>query len=394
MTHKKFQQMLLVALFIFGESPWALESSVGMVGSQTAKSSQAATGLLVYTKPSVAPTMYPAYRFYDIADNRTYSSYGINKTTKNYVVVHNNKTNLIEALKNANPGDVIYVGDGAEIDMTGERNILIPSGVTLASNGGLIHADLDIKAAQLFLITGPNVHITGLKFRGPGPYFEGDYDQTRLPDRVVIRNPSLVGARCITARAPVEVDNCEFWYWSYSCILLQDQKDLRSHIHHNYFHDCCGTMGYGIQINDGYPLIDYNVFDRCRHAIAGTGQEGCSYEAAYNEVRSGVCDHYSCFHSFDMHAPGEGIFLLKPFVRAGDWIEIHHNTFSWTKGPAVIIRGIPRVGASIHDNWFYHDAIGGFGTKGAVLQVNAKGHFDVFSNVLTPYKVPAKEIHY
>lgn len=96
-------------------------------------------------------------------------------------------------------------------------------------------------------------------------------------------------------------------------------------------------------------LIEFNIFDYCRHSIAASGQPGTAYEACNNIVLEN-----GYVSSFDMHGGGDrkdGTDI------AGDWIKIHHNTFKakW-RGvnfvPGVGIRGVPTEGGEIHHNWF------------------------------------------
>ena len=54
--------------------------------------------------------------------------------TGNYVV--DTAAELVTALKNASSGQVVFVANDAEIDLTGLRSIKIPGGVTLASGRG------------------------------------------------------------------------------------------------------------------------------------------------------------------------------------------------------------------------------------------------------------------
>lgn len=56
---------------------------------------------------------------------------------------------LLNALKNAKHGDVVYIDDTVEIDCTG-GTLEVPGGVSLVSNGALLFSD-----------TSPIIHITG-----------------------------------------------------------------------------------------------------------------------------------------------------------------------------------------------------------------------------------------
>ncbi|GAH07976.1 unnamed protein product, partial [marine sediment metagenome] len=60
-------------------------------------------------------------------------------TTYDYYIT--NKAELLNALSSAGSGDIIYVADNAEIDLTGEQDLYIPAGVTLASGRGRILSD-------------------------------------------------------------------------------------------------------------------------------------------------------------------------------------------------------------------------------------------------------------
>src|SRR5690554_5986407 len=88
---------------------------------------------------------------------------------RSYKYLVQNKTELLEALEKAKRGDVIFVSNDAEIDLTGHQKITIRAGVTLASGrgdnnhlGGMIKTN-DADAYPLF-VCGSNVTIKGLRF--------------------------------------------------------------------------------------------------------------------------------------------------------------------------------------------------------------------------------------
>jgi hypothetical protein len=97
---------------------------------------------------------------------------------------------LVTALKSASSGQVVFVTNDAEIDLTGLRSIKIPGGVTLASgrgtrgvNGGLLYTTEDKRTPEgeserfsLFETGGENVQITGLRLRGPDDERRGRYE--------------------------------------------------------------------------------------------------------------------------------------------------------------------------------------------------------------------------
>ena len=243
------------------------------------------------------------------------------------------KAALLEALKKAKAGQVIFVPDGVEIDMTGKQ-LRISAGVTLAGTRGLNGSS----GARMFTTDrgqnvcligtgGYDVRITGLRFEGPEKGRE-------KPSRARF---------LVLGHSGGEVDNCEIWGFNHRCLMvLGDAIDV--YIHHNYIHHCQqGGFGYGVIVDSGYCRIIANRFEWCRHEIASIGSPGCAYEAAWNFVGP-----HSYGYNFDMHAGrdrGDGTDI------AGDWIHIQHNTFQTRQAP-VGIRGTPAQWGKVHHNWF------------------------------------------
>jgi hypothetical protein len=117
-------------------------------------------------------------------------------------------------------------------------------------------------------------------------------------------------------------------------------------VHHNHIHHCQRNgLGYGVVLYYADARIIGNFFAHCRHAIAGGGDPGTAYEAAWN-LFSGETNG----HTLDMHGGqdrGDDTDI------AGDYVLIHHNTF--TPGnyfPEIVIRGTPSQACAIHHNWF------------------------------------------
>ncbi|MHC4799502.1 MAG: right-handed parallel beta-helix repeat-containing protein [Planctomycetota bacterium] len=278
---------------------------------------------------------------------------------------------LRAALKEAKAGQVVYVNDNTEINVTGEQKIVIPGGVTIASGrgqggskGALLYSD-ELSTSPMFLAGGEKVRVTGLRLRGPDQkrrteqmrklYKEGRYYSIPNSDGIISSYPGL------------EVDNCELWGWSHAAVFLK-RGALKAHIHHNNIHhNQRSGLGYGVCLDQADALIEANLFDWCRHHIAGTGRPGTSYEARYNLVLENANGH-----SFDMHG---GRDRKDGTDIAGDSIKIHHNTFKATGVPAFVIRGRPQQSAEIHHNWFLHSGIGK-----AIRQTNATGNMRVYQN--------------
>ncbi len=265
---------------------------------------------------------------------------------------------LLDSLQKAKPGQVVFLGEGLEIDCTErvhiEKLVLeIPAGVTLASNrgqgdsrGALIYSDV-FNTKPLIRAAGQHVRVTGLRLRGPDPkrrlqHHHRSFAQGRGHD-YYYKFPISRGIT--TEHAGLEVDNCELAGWSHAAIFLQAGN--KHHIHHNFIHhNQYNGLGYGVCHDIAFSLIEQNLFNYNRHSIAGTGRPGSGYEA-----RNNVEIKHSLSHCFDMHGGADRNDGTKI---AGTQLSIHHNTF-WSPVRAIAIRGVPEKNADIHHNWFYHD---------------------------------------
>jgi len=288
---------------------------------------------------------------------------------------------LLDALGRASRGQTVFVDNDAVIDMSGVEGVVIPGGVTLASgrdgesNRGALLYSVNVATSPLFTTGGEGVRITGIRLRGPD--LERRTEQLRQlreegGSKAYYSIPNSDGIIAVHPR--LEVDNCELWGWSHAAVYLKEGS-AEAHIHHNYIHhNQRSGLGYGVCLDRSYALIEANVFDWCRHHIAGTGRPGTGYEARYNIVFG-----HANGHSFDMHGGrdrGDGTDV------AGDVILIHHNFFMATDVPAVVIRGVPRRRAEIHHNWFLHENPGR-----AVRQTNAQGNMRVYGNQYTEARI-------
>lgn len=294
--------------------------------------------------------------------------------------VVNTKEDLLNALSNATSNDVVYVDDDAVIDLTGEWNIGIPAGVTLASGrgrGGSLGARIFTRTQEknwLFRVRGPGVRITGLRIQGPSTVVDvadcGGYDATGI----YATSSDLVNWS-------LRVDNNELWAWPAAAINTSNVSG--THVHHNHIHhnrrkertSGCRAygLGYGVVTNLGNALIEANLFNHNRHDIASTGRPGSSYEARYNLSVKGLIGH-----SFDMHGcpdrPDDAA-CVDHSNTAGTRIDIHHNTFLQASEKAVVVRGIPEIGAFITENEFMH-----LNRAAAIHQRYAAGNLSVQNN--------------
>ncbi len=294
---------------------------------------------------------------------------------------------LIEALQQAESGQIVFIPGDTEIDLTTfiyiDQFVLeVPEGVTLAGNrghegspGAILTSDA-LKTRPMIRALGPDVRITGLRIRGPNPKRYLDHHRRAFREdygghTYYYKFPTQNGIS--TQFDGLEVDNCEISAFGHSGIRLGDGDG--HHVHHNYIHHCqYNGLGYGISHNTASSIIECNLFDWNRHSIAGTGRTPSGY-IARNNIELGT----SLSHCFDMHGGrdrGDGTDI------AGTRIEIYNNTFRAPKLP-VKIRGVPEDVCLVHHNWFVeHDD--------PAAAVRAVGDTEVYENVYGPDAVPAE----
>ncbi len=263
---------------------------------------------------------------------------------------------LLNALSIAKAGEIVFIPEETEIDLTAriyiEQLVLeVPEGVTLAgdrgykgSKGALLTSDA-LKTLVMIHAAGPNVRITGLRIRGPNskPYLAHHhraFDKDGAGHEYYYKFPVSDGI--ITEYSETEVDNCEISAFAHAGIYLMNGEG--HHIHHNYIHHCqYNGLGYGVSHNMASSLIEFNLFNWNRHSIAATGRPGCSYVARNNLVGA-----FSLSHCFDMHG---GADRKDGTDIAGTSIEIYNNTFLAPE-TSVVIRGTPQEKCEIYHNWF------------------------------------------
>ena len=256
---------------------------------------------------------------------------------------------LLQALANAREGTVVFVPSTARIDLTGHERIVIPAGVTLASDrhtrgssGALLYTS--DPGATLFAAQ-ERARIVGLDLMGPDPssrsyqlerlMMEGGHD-------LYYAVPASIGI--YTESSNVRIENCELWGWSNAAVAVgpgaHEVQVRHCFLHHNQRL----RLGYGVYLDQADALLEANLFDWYRHCVAGSGRPGTSYEARYNYVLPNASGH-----AFDMHG---GADRNDGTDIAGDHIKIHRNIVEAAQFPAVVVRGRPRVGLEISENQF------------------------------------------
>jgi hypothetical protein len=191
---------------------------------------------------------------------------------------------------------VIHIPSGITIDVPNSANALIvPDGTTLYGERGSPVPHLRVAASGTgdnnypIISAGSHVTFFGLRIEGPST--------------VIDTNQLTIGIQQQPGAHGLRVQNNELWGWPGSAISIKSAHGaviVANDIHDNRR----AERGYGVVVQNGNAsaAIHCNVFRRNRHAIAGSGLAGESYQAMANLVLP-----EGNGHAFDMHrAPGEG----------------------------------------------------------------------------------------
>ena len=207
-------------------------------------------------------------------------------------------------------------------------------------------------------IFGDNVRLIG--FRIQGPHFDTMEGSDNLERGIQIN--SATG---------VEINNMELSGWSGQAIYIEDPLERQTvpeavRVHDSFMHNNqhVGGDGYGVETGPGgHALIERNVFDLNRHAIASSGASRSTYHASQNLVLKGGGVHAKWYeqytHLFDVHGDdnctpfgiGDSVWNCG---NAGQQYSMFGNAFQYTNGNPVKLRGTPRGPAStlIYGNVF------------------------------------------
>jgi hypothetical protein len=262
---------------------------------------------------------------------------------------------------NKNPEQTIELC--VDIDLTGHRNIVIGDHRKLIASDGCKRGPrsagptVRVKDKKprnrdaLFVIRGDDVCISGFRLEGPTDFIGtgqrkekgirispsyADGDETPLPP---IRS--------------VEISNMEMCYWSGVGVQVEDnvpkgKYDARgrlfntnpaavrisgNYIHHNRHG---AGEGYGVNSTAGaYVLIEQNVFEENRHAIAGGS-------------RKDETGDYSGYTARDnLILPGGGVHILEPSAGNSGWGGLIGGVVGGAVGG--LIGGVPgaAIGAAV-----------------------------------------------
>jgi hypothetical protein len=282
------------------------------------------------------------------------------------------------------PSRVITLADHVEIDLTRYGTIVVAPGVTLQGGRSRLNRGPKIYSTArrrygMLRINGDNVRIRGLRIAGPDL---GPVDGDEVSRGILIE-----------AANNVEISNNDIYGWTSVAIEVQDNDSNRipftgppytirireNFIHHNQH---VGGNGYGVATRyGGYALIERNVFDWNRHAIAADARPTSGYAAHANLVLPNGGLHepvpftglWFYTHQFDAHGTDTCLGIDHNCGLAGHSFYITHNTFMYTKDDAIRLRGTPQLqpyGMFVSYNMFAHGDLGD-----AVTQTETGLHF-------------------
>jgi hypothetical protein len=259
--------------------------------------------------------------------------------------------------------DHIYVAPGVQIIGVRSQNPRGPRLFTTTFPRSLLDIGNSVEPSD-------NVRITGIRFDG------GESDDPC--DSAGAENANAIS---LLSSQGVEVDHNEMLRWRGAGVAVSDAANRINldnartvWVHDNYMHDnqhpgYCGPNplgsghagGYGVSVSQGaFALIERNVFDQNRHAIAGHGSDGDGYLLYRNLfLRPGVHNvklHITTYnHQIDMHGQQTcGIGEDWNCGRAGEFMDVGWNTVVYSYSDAIQLRGTPSDprGMSVHNNVF------------------------------------------
>ncbi len=271
---------------------------------------------------------------------------------------------LVQAL--GTPNTVINVANAVQINLSGRDNIAIRSGVRLVGGrrpnvpGPRLYTT-SFPKRLFWLEAADNVRITGMRIDG-GEMGVADSD-----------TDAAIGIT-VNSSLNVEIDNNEIYGWRGAAIDVRDTQERISlevnaktvRIHDNYIHHNQRQRGngYGVETTYGaYALIEKNVFDWNRHALASDGRPGSGYFAYRNLVLGDGGMNYWLLgtwlntHMFDVHGRescGGYSYYCGP---AGEYYDIRYNSMLYDAGVGFKLRGTPSIRADVAHNVFRHGSL-------------------------------------
>lgn len=261
---------------------------------------------------------------------------------------------LLAALSAAPAGAVIWIDGDVNV---GDAEDVVVRDVTLASGYGMPdEGDGRLRSTAKphpLLRAEDGARITGLRIHGDE--FEYFDPQDRHPDvdGAIYRVGASVG---VEIRGDgVELDSLELAGWTHAGVNVDrpGRTDTSTHVHHvDVVDNPTETLGYGVLVREGMPLVEHAYFDNNRHSVAGAGGERCGYRLRFN-----VVGDYGSSHAVDMHGtPREtgGHLAGRRFVVRSNVVKLRRSHADGAPQPAVKIDGRPATGGVVRGNWFFN----------------------------------------
>lgn len=320
---------LFISLSIFGQDKYLSEESLRNLNNNYVYEGQCIGGL---------------------KSGEPYYNYFIENLRYDYVI--KDKEHFLNVLKDSiKENQVIYIPGKLEIDLSGEKKIVIRRNVSIVSDRGKEGSHgarlftTDSGVFPLFRVSD-NVKISGVRIEGGDKdiffnniqFFGVDADRKNKYENAVSAGVHVEGSN-------FNLINCELFGWTHTAIHIK-KKSKNNIFKYNYFHhNQRYGLGYGITVDGGEALVIANYFDYNRHDIAGTGIEGSGYEVYLNVFLSNTHSD-----SIDMH----GGYDRKDGTNiAGDYMYVYNNYFERVNGQrkAAWLRGIPIKESFFENNY-------------------------------------------
>ena len=303
----------------------------------------------------------------------------------NVTIYQNDQVDLFVAAISSNDAvnnstdAIVHLRDGVNLNLSLKGTIHIMPGVQILGGRSLHNPGPSVFTTNypnpMFMIgqywNADNVRISGIRILGA----DGSVAEESTPNSIGILVASSIN---------VEIANNEISGWHVAGVQVEDPRARidrnngmgavrirRNSIHRN---QRIGE-GYGVEVTAGaYALIEKNVFDDNRHAIAGGGHHGTGYFAYRNLVLTDGGHHEwygidSRTHQIDMHGQSDCWGFPHYCGTAGEYMDIRHNTIAYTAGAAIKIRGEPTLGLDVARNVFSHSQVwGGYIDDAALVQ--------------------------
>lgn len=263
---------------------------------------------------------------------------------------------LLSALDAADRDDVVWV-DG-DVDVGDAEGVTVEE-VTLASGYGLPDEPTgrlrsDRKPGPM-LSAEDGARITGLEIHGDEFEYFDPADRFPGAEKPIYRVGASTGV--FVRGDGVELDNLALSGWTHAGVGVrrEGRADTATHVHHvDAVDNPAESLGYGVEVREGRPVIEHCYFDNNRHSVAGSGFANCGYVLRYSVVGG-----YHPSHPIDMHGrshPDYDVAIAGRKTRiAGNAVKFRRSHLDGARLSAVRFRGRPLERSAVTGNWFFND---------------------------------------